>query len=148
MGRLRTSNVVARPQIWQSCSTLANLHYSMCSMMSRGCLSRCCGEEISCLFCRHSTHSKNANVCPFPPHARSICSIRVRTPTVNEQGIYKVSCSIIVFTTLIILWFCELSFPPVVGLVTVQIWKHQIKHIRVPFCWMSFDTLLYVLWQL
>lgn len=64
---------------------------------------------------------RNADVCSLLPHVHYMLSIRVRTPTVNEQGIYKVSCSIIVFTTLILLWFCELFFPQVVGLLLVQI---------------------------
>jgi hypothetical protein len=65
--------------------------------------------------------------------------------TANEQGIYNVSCSTIVFALLFFLRSLELFFPQVVGLVLVQIWKHQVEHIREPFYWMPFDALFYVL---
>lgn len=66
-----------------------------------------------------SKMSNNADAMPpsvsphFPIHQ---CSIQALTACRDVQGIYNVSCSIIVFFAFVVLLFRELFFPLVVGL--------------------------------
>lgn len=76
-------------------------------------------------------------------HPRTVSSFN-DAPAKPDKAIYTVIGSIVPFA-LAPLLFRELLLPHAVGALPIKVREDQIKYIREPFRWATFDTLFNVL---